>query len=179
MKKLLKKLILLVNKLLYIGYPVQKLPHSQLLILKYAFYQKILGFNRDVKWPVHRTSQFLSPEKINPGSRTPGLAHNCFIDARNGIEIGKNVWIAHGVNLISQNHDNNEYSNYIIVEKIKIGDNCLIGANAVILPEVQLGNHTIVAAGAIVTKSFCESNQIIAGNPAKIIKKIGEYKCAE
>lgn len=43
--------------------------------------------------------------------------------------------------------------------------------NSVILPGVVLGEHTVVGAGSIVTKSFSEGYCVIAGNPAKIIKK--------
>jgi len=55
---------------------------------------------------------------------------------------------------------------------VYIGDYCWIGANAVILLGVHLGPHTIVGAGSIVTKSFPEGYCVIAGNPAKIIKKL-------
>ena len=44
--------------------------------------------------------------------------------------------------------------------------------NSVVLPGVKLGDHTVVGAGSIVTKSFPEGYCVIAGNPAKMIKKI-------
>ena len=44
--------------------------------------------------------------------------------------------------------------------------------NSVVLPGVHLGNNTIVGAGSVVTKSFMDGNCIIAGNPARIIKRL-------
>ncbi len=176
MKKMIIPIIKIINQVLYYQYDVNNTIHSQMALLKYGFIQKILGFNRYVPWPVHSTSTIIAYKNIKPGTRTPGLAKGCYIDGRNGIEIGRNVWIGPYVKIISMNHDVNNYQNYIETKLIKIGDNCWIGANAIILPEVELGNHTVVAAGAIVTKSFLEGNQIIGGNPAKIIKKLPEYK---
>ncbi|MBE7688652.1 hypothetical protein F6A46_10470 [Tenacibaculum finnmarkense genomovar ulcerans] len=38
------------------------------------------------------------------------------------------------------------------------------------MPGVTIGDHVVVGAGAIVTKNI-ESNCIVVGNPARIIKK--------
>lgn len=54
---------------------------------------------------------------------------------------------------------------------VKIGNDCWIGGRAVINPGVTLGDNVVVGSGAVVTKSF-PSNVVIAGNPAKIIKKL-------
>ncbi len=54
---------------------------------------------------------------------------------------------------------------------MKIEDDVWIGANAVILPGVTIGQHAVVAAGAVVTTDVPE-NTIVAGVPAKIIKRI-------
>lgn len=56
-------------------------------------------------------------------------------------------------------------------EPVTIGDNVWIGGSAVILPGVILGDNVVVGAGAVVTKSF-PSDVVIAGNPARIIKKL-------
>ena len=146
------------------------------LLIKVTFFQKILGFNRGVPWPVHWTSRVTCPSKINRGTRYPGLSMGCHIDGRNGIKFGKNVCIGPRVSIVSMNHNPNDYYNYIEGEPIIIGENCWLGANSVILPHVELGEHTVVAAGAVVTHSFLEGNQIIAGVPAKVVKKLGEYE---
>jgi len=176
LKKIIKKIIHLINKLLYRKFNIDLCPHNQWVIFKNGFMQKILGFNKHIPWPVHYTSQIIAPEKIVIGNRTPGLSMNCFIDARNGIEFGENVWIGPRVSLISQDHCNIDYNNYIESLPIKIGKNSLLCANSIILPSVCLGEHTVVAAGAVVTKSFLDGNVILGGNPARIIKKIGPYE---
>lgn len=54
---------------------------------------------------------------------------------------------------------------------VTIGNDCWIGGGAVINPGVTLGDNVVVGSGAVVTKSF-PSDVVIAGNPAKIIKRL-------
>lgn len=51
---------------------------------------------------------------------------------------------------------------------ITIGDSVWVCANAMILKGVTIGSNTIVSASANVVSSF-EGNQILGGNPAKVI----------
>jgi acetyltransferase-like isoleucine patch superfamily enzyme len=58
----------------------------------------------------------------------------------------------------------------IVCKPVIIGEHCFLGMGSVILPGVILGKRCIVGANAVVTKSipdYC----VVAGNPAKIIKK--------
>ena len=55
--------------------------------------------------------------------------------------------------------------------KVKIGKNVWIGDKASIMPGVKIGDGVIVGANSVVTKdipSYC----LVAGNPARIIKKL-------
>jgi acetyltransferase-like isoleucine patch superfamily enzyme len=146
------------------------------LVVKAGFIQKMIGFNRSVPWPVHWSSKISCPSRIARGTRYPGLGMGCHIDGRNGIKFGKNVWIGPRVSVISMNHDPNDYHRYVKCDPIVIGDNCWLGANSVILPGVELGTHTVVAAGSVVTRSFKDSNQVLAGVPAQVVKELAEYK---
>jgi acetyltransferase-like isoleucine patch superfamily enzyme len=149
------------------------------LLLKQVIIQKILGINSGVPWPVHWTSQVKAPGKIERGTRCPGLGMGCYIDGRNGIEFGENVWIGPRVSIISVNHNLNDYGRYVEETSISIGDNCWLATGAIILPGVKLGNHVVVAAGAVVTKSFTEDNIVLAGAPATVVKRLEPYGDAD
>lgn len=52
---------------------------------------------------------------------------------------------------------------------VSVGDYSMVGAGAVILPRIKIGKHVIVGAGSVVTRDIPD-NQIVAGNPAKILR---------
>ena len=54
---------------------------------------------------------------------------------------------------------------------VTIGENVWIGSNATILPGVTIGDNSVVAAGAVVNRNVPEDS-IVAGVPAKIVKKL-------
>ena len=54
---------------------------------------------------------------------------------------------------------------------IHIEANVWIGSNATILPGVTVGEGAIISAGAVVSKDV-PANTIVAGVPARVIKKI-------
>jgi acetyltransferase-like isoleucine patch superfamily enzyme len=56
-------------------------------------------------------------------------------------------------------------------KRIALGDDCWIGAHAVVMEDV--GRGAVVGAGAIVTKPV-EELMIVAGNPARPIRRRGE-----
>lgn len=56
-------------------------------------------------------------------------------------------------------------------QPVVIGDNVLVGANAVVLEGVRVGSGSVVAAGAVVTEDVPEG-VVVAGTPARIIKKV-------
>jgi len=80
-----------------------------------------------------------------------------------GIHIGDESYVASGAIIFA--HD---YSRDMHTETY-IGRKCFIGANAIILPGIVIGDSVIVGSGSVVTKNV-QSNSIIVGNPAKVIK---------
>ena len=90
--------------------------------------------------------------------------------------IGHHVNLAQGITVTALNHNFADTNRRIDEQGIStrpvvIGDDVWIGANAVILPGVTIGRHVVVAAGAVVTKDVPDSC-VVAGIPAKVVKKL-------
>lgn len=104
------------------------------------------------------------------------IGHETLIVASSNIKIGKDVdiaprvFIGTGTHIIDINSPN--VAGEGISKDIKIGDGCWLCVNTSILPGVEIGKKSIVGAGAVVTKSFVEESIIIAGIPAKELKRI-------
>jgi maltose O-acetyltransferase len=55
-------------------------------------------------------------------------------------------------------------------KEIHIGSDVWVGGSAVILPGVRIGSRSVIGAGSVVTKDVPE-NVVVAGNPARVIRK--------
>lgn len=98
------------------------------------------------------------------------IMNGCLMMSAGGITIDDEAQIAANVQLISNNHD---LKNRMIItcKPIHICRRAWIGAGATILPGITVGENSVVGAGSVVTHDV-EPNTIVAGNPARIIKKI-------
>lgn len=185
MKKILKKIFILISKLIIpIFYKKTYLKGrwfengvitGWIWCWQNLFMQRICGYNK-APFPIsfrnvvsnYRNIKFHVDDLNN-------FQHfGCYFQTfGNGkIIIGKGSYIAPNVGLITTNHDITNLDNHVTPKNIILGRDCWIGMNSVILPGVELGPKTIVGAGSVVTKSFIEGNCVIAGNPAKVIKRI-------
>ena len=96
----------------------------------------------------------------------------CRFQDQGGIEIGDGSLIGHNTTIATLNHDFNPAKRQNLTPNaVKIGKNVWIGSDCTILPGVEIGDGAIVGAGSVVTKSVPE-NTIVAGNPAKVIRKL-------
>ena len=85
--------------------------------------------------------------------------------------IGGNVKILdndfHPIEVKARNSDIKEK---IGTREVEIGKDCFIGCNSLILKGSKIGDGSVVGAGSVVAGEF-PRNCIIAGNPAKVIKR--------
>ena len=133
-----------------------------------------MGYNRNVPWPCSPSIQIVEPHNIifHPDDLNNFMTAGCYYQANGKIVIGKGCYIGPNVGLITQNHDLANPSKRGEAKDIVLGESCWIGMNSLILPGVHLGPHTVVGGGAVVTKSYEDGYCVIAGNPARVIKKI-------
>lgn len=107
------------------------------------------------------------------GDHTRIGLHNTIIGP---VDIGSHVNLAQGITVSALNHNFSDTNKRIdeqgvSTNQVTIEDDVWVGANAVILPGVTIGEHCVVAAGAVVTKDV-PPHSLVAGVPAKVIKKI-------
>ena len=106
------------------------------------------------------------------------IQQNCHITCADSVCIGSNCAITHNVTITDIDHTY-EYSpdnysppinNPLIVNKVCIGNKCMIFANSIILGNTSIGNNCVIAANSVVRGTFPD-NCVIAGSPAKIVKR--------
>ena len=86
------------------------------------------------------------------------------------ISIGDQATVSQGVKLCAAGHDITSKIMELTHKPITIGANAWIAGWAIVLPGVTIGEGAVVGAGAVVTKDV-EPWSVVAGNPAKEIKK--------
>ena len=95
------------------------------------------------------------------------------------IEIEEDVYLTRGVKVISHFNPTDSIKKIIgmksVCGRVLIKRGAFIGVNSIILPNVTIGYCAVVAAGSVVTRSV-EDYSIVAGNPARPIGDIREYK---
>lgn len=97
-----------------------------------------------------------------------------------GVTIEDNVFIGHGVTFINDSYPrattiqgNLQTDADWKVERTIIKSGASIGSGATILSNTTVGENAIVGAGSVVTRNV-PANCIVAGNPAKVLRYIGE-----
>jgi serine O-acetyltransferase len=88
-----------------------------------------------------------------------------FATVINAKMIGKNFEFRNGLTIGNKNNDNSLLPS--------IGNNVTVGANVCIIGKINIGHNVVIGAGSVVVKNVPD-NVIVAGNPAKVIRKITE-----
>lgn len=91
------------------------------------------------------------------------------------ITVGRDCMFSSGIDVrVGDSHSIIDCKTHMRInpsEDVVIGDHVWIGANATILKGVTIADGSIIGNRAVVTKSCVERNCVIAGVPAKIVKR--------
>ncbi|MEA2835427.1 MAG: hypothetical protein QOG66_3629 [Methylobacteriaceae bacterium] len=100
---------------------------------------------------------------------------NCTFYDLGGLDIADDVMIGPNVSIITAGHplDPSQRRAATIGKPIVIEKGVWIAAGAIIIGGVTIGENSVVAAGSVVTKDV-PPNSFVGGNPARLIRSIGD-----
>lgn len=106
------------------------------------------------------------------------LSRNLFLGCSKNIQIGDRVAIGGYVTIIDVNKCYEDVDRPIIKQghtsiPVIIENDVWIGGNATLLAGTHLQQHTVVAAASVV-RGTVDNNCVVAGIPARIVRRLGE-----
>ncbi|MGG6893101.1 sugar O-acetyltransferase [Rhizobium sp. BR 315] len=123
----------------------------------------------------------LIPPFYTAGGNEIRVGHNVFVNQNctfydlGGLDIGDDVMIGPNVSIITIGHplEPSQRRAITIGKPIVIKRNVWIATGATIVGGVTVGENSVVAAGSVVTKNV-PPNSLVGGNPARVIRMIGD-----
>ena len=114
------------------------------------------------------------------------VGRNCKISSHTficeGVMIGDNVFIGHNVTFINDPYPRSttkdgklQTEEDWICVPTHVQNGASIGSSATLLCGISIGENSIIGAGSVVTEDV-PADTIVAGNPARILRKIDESK---
>lgn len=106
------------------------------------------------------------------------VEQNCTITAGGQLRIGSGTTISFDVMITDVDHgyerlDMRVMDQALTVRETTVGTNCFIGAGAKILAGTLLGDNCVVGANSVV-RGIYPPGTVIAGNPARVIKRYNQ-----
>ncbi len=113
------------------------------------------------------------------------IGKNCKISSHTficeGVTIEDDVFVGHSVVFINDSYPRATANGALqteadwSVEPTHVKQGASIGSNCTILANVTIGERAIIGAGSVVTRDV-PADAIVAGNPARILRKVREEK---
>lgn len=145
--------------------------------LRYWYYKnKFFSCGKDVK--IHERCTIFFPNRIQIGF---GSSIARYVELNPGpsdepcLVIGNDTWIGPYCFFRTANH---RFDNPDILfikqgsenKKIILGNDIYVGAHCIFLGGAEVGDHSVIAAGSVVSIKI-PSYSVVAGNPARVVRK--------
>jgi acetyltransferase-like isoleucine patch superfamily enzyme len=139
-----------------------------------AMFSDLIGSKVDESFSLIPPFYTTGGENIRVG-RNVFINQNCTMYDLGGIDIADDVMIGPNVNIITSGHpiEPARRRDGVTAKPVVIERNVWIAAGVTIIGGVTVGENSVVAAGSVVTKDV-PPNTLVGGNPARIIRPIGE-----
>lgn len=159
-----------------VGWPfIFRFPNASIRIgnrvtINSNFWSNFLGLYQRTIIVAKKSAQIVIGDKV-------GMS-GCNIYAWDKIEIGDNTIIGANVKIVDNDFhpispEARLADDYSVVSQkpVIIGKNVFIGMNTLVLKGTEVGDNCVIGAGSVVSGKYPE-NCVIAGNPARVIKKL-------
>ncbi len=144
---------------------------------------KVFGFVNLYGCEIDDNTKIGTFVEIQKGAK---IGRNCKISSHTficeGVTIEDDVFIGHNVTFINDMYPRatveggglQTEADWVCIPTL-IKEGASIGSSTTLLAGITVGKKAIVGAGSVVTKDV-PANTIVAGNPARILRKVGEEK---
>ena len=134
-----------------------------------------IGKNAYIK-DLYVRARFGGNQKLVLGNNITAYGGDIYLDEDSNCYLGSNCLIAAGFQIWgSDSHSIFDKDTKVLLNRVKkpviIDDNCWFGKNCTVLKHSHISSHTVIGSHSLISGTFNESNVIIAGIPAKIIKR--------
>jgi acetyltransferase-like isoleucine patch superfamily enzyme len=139
-----------------------------------ALFSELIGKQVDESFLLIPPFYMTGGDEIRIG-RNVFVNQNCTFYDLGGLDIADDVLIGPNVSLITSGHpiEPSQRRDFTIAKPIAIEKNVWIATGATVIGGVTVGENSVVAAGSVVTKDV-PANTLVGGNPARVIRSIGD-----
>ena len=131
---------------------------------------RLCGWRLGRRVAIHRGVRVTSLRRGSQIGARSVINHGVLLDNRRGLNIGKNVSIAHDCSLYTLGHDIDAPGFDTKGGCINIGDHAVLFAKVAVMPGVSLGRGSVCYPCAVVVRDVGPF-EVVGGNPAQVLRK--------